>query len=288
METDQENPNRILYSVGSALLSTSGSETFIIVGGEEFGYQEGNAFEARFDYISGFTQFNSTTIIIADKLKSCLRAFDHITETTSPLMGSCVKSRELQPIERHFQPHSVIKDKRSITGIYLADQNSAHVLHIDLQTLESWILPNWPKSMEPSRLAYNTIGFDFFAIGPNFIAKYDDNADSFSVVAGSNYYRGDDNIGPSLFHWLTDLVLASYNVILVAEAISKEVKVINLSTGFIATVCISNLVNNEDNLLQICDFDFPQSLLIHNNTLLVGDSAKILALPSKLLVVTSY
>lgn len=283
METDHTDANHVLVSIGTALWSTDGSETFTIIGGEEFGYREGNASEALFADITGFIQFNSTTVIIADNENFCLRVFNRVTETTSALFGKCVKTRSLYRYELVFKPHSVIRDKMTATGIYVAESIMGTVMHMDLLTLITYrYLRSFGAASFHHGFAYNTIGFDFFTTGRHFIEKYDATTDSFSIIAGLLNTAGDEigGLHEARFNYPTGLMVASYNVFLIVDNGNRKVKVLDLNAGLVATLC-SDLVNSEFNLLQTCDCDHPRSLLVHNGSILIGDSTKIIALPGE-------
>ena len=92
MEPDCFRPGNILYSNRDTLKSLDPDRwapQSIAGRDRKSGYQEGKGFNARFNFMTSFYQFNSTTVVIADTSNDCVRTVNRITNMTSWVSGKC-------------------------------------------------------------------------------------------------------------------------------------------------------------------------------------------------------
>ena len=84
MEPDRFRPGNILYSNRDTLKSLDPDRwaPHSIAGRDrKSGYQEGKGFNAHFNFMTSFYQFNSTTVVIANTSNDCVRTVNRITNT---------------------------------------------------------------------------------------------------------------------------------------------------------------------------------------------------------------
>lgn len=142
IEQDAANESTIIYSDGGALkLLDNGGVTTItgvsVVPVGESTYEEGTRNRARFSQITGFTQLNATTIVVADSKNNCLRTVDRVTGSTSLLSGVCSSSAGFMngnlTTALFSEPFKMVSDNtKSI--IYLTDKSNSAVREINLIT----------------------------------------------------------------------------------------------------------------------------------------------------------
>mgnify|MGYP001803580349 CR=1 FL=1 len=88
MEFDRYRPGYLVYTDKHALMTSDGTTTHPIAGSPtQEGYREGVGAEARFNYISGFTQISEKHVVVADYNNHCLRLIDRTTHNTSVFSG---------------------------------------------------------------------------------------------------------------------------------------------------------------------------------------------------------
>ena len=95
MEVDTREANSIIFSSGYQVLryNTLEDRITVIAGNASVtGYKDGKGDEALFDFITGFTQMNSSTLVVADKYNHCLRLIELLTGRVSHYAGTCKTS----------------------------------------------------------------------------------------------------------------------------------------------------------------------------------------------------
>ena len=86
MEIDESDTDTLLLSTYRQLLTYNTHEnklTSIAGNSSTQGYRDGVGDEALFNLITGFTQINSSTVVVADKRNNCMRQIDRTTRRGS-------------------------------------------------------------------------------------------------------------------------------------------------------------------------------------------------------------
>lgn len=90
MEIDLYSPGSVVYTDKNSLKTSDGTSSKIIAGDTlKWEYIEGKGAEARFEFISGFTQLTDKRLVVADYYNHCLRLIDRSIGTTSAFSGQC-------------------------------------------------------------------------------------------------------------------------------------------------------------------------------------------------------
>ena len=90
IEVDVNNKTRLLYSDLNSVKVTDGNVSSLLAGAATYyGYKESDGEEARFYWITAFTQVNRSHVAAVDAGNNCLRWINRLTRATSPLVGQC-------------------------------------------------------------------------------------------------------------------------------------------------------------------------------------------------------
>lgn len=163
LEQDMTNPDQLVISTFESVSTLKkNGEPSMIVGGEEVGYGEKTTayFNAKFNYITGFRQVNTTHIIVVDKNNHCIRCIRRDTTSTYTLAGNCTKygfNDGLGKKARFSRPYNII-DGYYKNEYYLTDTRNDAVRLIttdpELQTASvTTLATNSTTIKQPSGIA---------------------------------------------------------------------------------------------------------------------------------------
>ena len=140
MERDKLQKENILFTDGNALKTTNGQTTSTIIGSaRESGYIDAKGEQARFNYITGFTQLDARRVVVVDNGNNCVRLIDRISRTAEPLAGRCGTYGNQDGIGNQALfagPWSVVRNKHVPGSLIVTDRYNNVLRAIQLSNNE--------------------------------------------------------------------------------------------------------------------------------------------------------
>lgn len=279
MEVDLLHSERLLFSDTHAFKVTDGATTSTIVGSGSAGYYESVGTSAKFSVITGFTQINSTSVLVVDNNNHCLRIFDRGVLRTSRFVGSCRSNGFRNGASALFTyPWSVIRDIRSTNKVLVSDCNNYAVRQVDLITRITITLISQSNGLSLSYvygLTFDTDGETLLITNNQLISQYNFTTQTLTTVAGSSSagFR-DGALSSAQFNQPLELIRLSSSVTLVAGYNYHRLRVVNSDTGLVQSICTGS-AGYTDGSAQNCLLKYPSSLLANGSTIYVGQYGRI-------------
>lgn len=282
IEVDALHSENILFSDNYVLKVTNGINTSTLVGYIRSGYSEGIGTSAKFTTITGFTQINGTSVIVADSGNHCLRVFDREVLRTSQFIGLCTSSGYRDGLSPLFSgPYSVIRDVRSSNKLLVSDHNNRAVRQVDLITrLTITIISESNGLTAPRGLTFDIYGVGLHISTYKSISLYNFTSQTLTTVTGGllRDFR-DGNLSSAQFDNPREMVVLSSSVTVVADHHNHRLRVVNSATGEVKSIHRATGRYAEDSTLKL-QLSFPLSLLkVNDSVIYVGHDYRIKTLP---------
>ena len=254
----------------------------------EDGYAEGVGQNARFNIIAGFIQLSPSKIIVLDTRNHCVRSVDRKTQATNVIAGVCTSEGYAENNATLFRsPRTIILDVKKPRQLIVTDRGNRALRTIDVKTHHvKTLFKNNDTSTETYQgiLQDPTTG-DIYLTFRHGIARFDYNTHTITHIAGSHTAGSILNnrlsyIQDILFYHPKELVSLGNGLILLADSYNHNLIVLNFTSGVGIPVC-SGLRGHVDGDLWSCQLWYPQSLLLANNTVYVGETGSIRAINSE-------
>ena len=274
MEEDWYRPGFILYSDGYALKTSDGSDTTIVAGSPtENNYREAVGVDARFESLTGFTQIADTRVVVADLGNSCLRQIDRASGITSVFSGQCESSGYVDGRRGKFKnPWSVIKDNQNSSQVLVTVNEAVRTVEINTGIIGTFVKSD---KLYFVRYMVQDLNGDMYLTVSNAIYRVVYGDKSLVFLTGSTRHKGyrDSTLLNSLFHNPFGMFVTAPGSVLVAEdGAYDHIRLVHTNSNRVTTV---NLCGDSDCLR------IPQSVLLTNDSLYVGQYRKILKFKCK-------
>ena len=269
MEFDWYRPGYLVYTDKHALMTSDGTPTHLIAGNStQEGYREGVGAEARFNYISGFTQISEKHVVLADNNNHCLRLIDRTTHNTSVFRGQH-KSHGYQNGRpgRFYFPWSVVIDRREKYQLLITDHWNKAVRTVDVKSQIEGTFVRSESLWAIIGITQDGRSGDLFVTALDALNRVTYTKRSVSLISrslgsNSNGYR-DNTLLNSLFYRPQELVFITPQTLLLANAYNLKLRMLDMKSDKVTTLNVKNSLSS------------PRSLLLTNNSLYVGQRKKI-------------
>lgn len=272
LEVDLYITGNILFMDELQVLTTDGSMTSVVAGGSE-GYIEGIGGEASFRQMRGFTQVNTSHVLVADSGNHCLRFINRITNKTSHYTGKCGTLGYRDGDDPLFDyPWGLTQHPTDSSKLYLSDHYNWAIRMIYLNNgICTTILArgglNRPMSLKFDRKKKNLV-----IANTHFIVRMSIETGEYRVSVGiSTGDRGhyDKSATTSYFHWPRDSIFISENVQLIIDHDNFRLRVLDLISDKIYSICTGAGTTKDGDITE-CGLFNPNALLYLDGYLYVG------------------
>ena len=269
MEVDQHKPGHIIYTDKNAVKTTDGTTVVLLAGNSlQGGYREGRGAEARFYFITGFTQISDKHVVVSDCFNRCLRLIDRTSGSTSQFSGQCQRKGYADGNPGLFDfARGIVVDLKNVSQLLLADEYNQAVRSVDVGTgaINTFARPglaNWYIRF----LTQDKGTGDLYVQAHSAIYKITYLGGKTSILAGSPNGKGfkQGTLLNSLFNGPHELIFVGPATLLVADANSNTVRLLDIHSDKVSLLYIS-----------IGHTNHPTALLLTNNSLYVGQRDKI-------------
>lgn len=261
LEMDRYIPGNILYSDMNDLETSNGqvSRTF------HLGLREA----------AGFHQVSTTIIIVIDVSDHCIYVVDRIKGGPQQYAGICGHSGYQDGITALFNyPLSIMQDlkKENLYIITDSQNNALRWLDISRQLPQvSTIVKSDSTLIRPQSATQDSRTGDLFVTVPHSVVRYDYATGKLETIAGSSQTGNNDgSLSSARFSSPFGIALLAYNQLVLADKKNNRLRLLDLNTNSVSTIC-----PREHSFSDICSLSYPQSIMIHGNTMYVVDQHKI-------------
>lgn len=280
LQEDLNGSGNIIAAFENAVVSiNSGGEIVETIAGSltDSGYYEGQRHLARFNQVQGIYQVNGTTVIVSDHGNSCLRKIERWTGQTSPYAGECETPSYVDGSlsEARFTKPVDLKPNGEV-GKFVVVEFDGRLRTVDIENGLVDTLIN---------LSGRYSGFTHFLyISPTEMYV----TANYGIITiendSGNWYSGgtvpgaiDANRTQSLYRDPQGIVSLTSNHLLLADKTNYKLRLISKS-GSVTSICTGTF-GADDGSVDTCTLSRPYSLLVSNDRLYVGETARISSLP---------
>lgn len=273
---DQYEDGNILLSDLHSLKTTSGRRLDSIAGKAlAHGYSEGKGQAARFKDITGFTQINSTAVIVVDSGNHCLRLVNRVTGDTKMYLGRCTQYGYSNGRNALLdQPRAIISDCKDRKTLLVTDSNNQAVRHIDI---EKRIASTFLKDSRLNRLygiTQEVLSGDIFLTTSAAIYQIQYKDKLLSLIAGSPTQMGykDGLFSDVRISDPCELILIDSGLkLVVADKNNNRLRVLDRRSNTSYSYCgLSS--RHTDLAAKPCSLDSPVSMMVSGGSLYVGEN----------------
>ena len=269
MESDRYRPGHIIYTDLYVLMTSDGTTTHLIAGNStQHGYKEGVGADARFDYISGFTQISERLVVVADTNNHCMRLIDRTTNNTSGFSGQCM-SRGYQDGHPGLfaTPWSVVMDQRDKNQLLITDSSNNAVRTVDVMSRAAGTFLKSDSLRYIRGITQEEKSCDLIVTAYHAVYRITYIQRTVTLISGgtgsnSRGYR-DSSLLDSLFYWPYELIFITPKTLLIADTWNNKLRLVDINSDQVTTLNVTNSLN------------LPASLLLTNHSLYVGQDEKI-------------
>ena len=248
-------------------MTSDGTTTHLIAGSSfQEGYREGVGAEARFRYITGFTQISEKLVVVADCSNRCMRMIDRTTNATSVFSGQCGSYGYQDGHPGQFSYiWSVVIDKRDKNQLLITDHWNKAVRTVDVmsQVVGTFVMSDSLRYI--IGITQEEKSGDLYVTADHAVYRITYTQRAVSLISGSpgtDGYR-DSTLLDSLFYNRYELIFTAPHVLLIADSLNNKLRLVHMNSDKVTTLNVTNSLN------------YPRSLLLTNNSLYVGHSMKI-------------
>lgn len=261
---------------GSSSTNLAGSAT-------QPGYQEGRADSARFYWISGFAQLNSTAVVLVDFSNHYIRLLDRQSLQTSTFVGECEKAGFRDGVDALFnEPHSIVKDAYFSYTLFLTDWGNDALRLISNSTRNTETLIQPSKGLKiPIGVSIDFLRQNLLIMNHHFMSIYNFTSQELHVIAGNiNSGDSDGSLEEARFNRPRELISLTPVVTLVADQHNHLLKLVNTANNSVTSICTGNW-NTIDGSVADCELLHPYSLLARDGLIYIGQKGAIRTLSCK-------
>lgn len=283
MELDLYVNNSILFSDGNCLKTTTNGVTSELVVGSatSSGYKEDVGDAARFTRITGFSQINSTHILIADLGNHCIRMLNRETKETSPFAGKCKESGFQDGVDSRFDnPYTIIRNPENLNQFVITDSNNNAIRVLDLNTTVVTTLLKTGYS-HPHGLSFAKNEKVLYFTQHHSIGRIDLNTRAIVNITGTGFPgRRNGRFNDASFSIPWGIIMLNDDILLLADSTNDLLRIVDKGQKWVRSICSGLGVSADDDLIK-CALNEPISLLHHNGVLYIGSQYKIRNITSK-------
>ena len=273
MEIDKSDTDTIILSTSQRLLifnTRDNTLTSIAGNSSAYGYRDGVGDEVWFNFISGFTQTNSRTVVVVDAYNNCLRQIDLSTRRVSHYAGVCT-SRGYEDgaadQAKFFYPWSVYVNKKNDTNIIVSDTGNKALREVSTITQRVITLMS-VAPYEPLAISWHPHNNSIIYISCECVVI---TVDMTSVSSGYNTLTSYVCTEYRESSWLNDIIFLTDATLLLADNSYGQLYVYNINTDTSYSICTGERDSVDGDISQ-CTLFNPLSLLRDNNHIYVGQN----------------
>lgn len=285
IQEDLHKPGHVLYNAFRSIRSAPLSDLLDleVIAGDYWtdGANDGIGYDVTFSWIAHFVQLNATTILIADSGSNhCLRLLDRETKRVSHFLGTCGTKGYRDGSDPLFDtPNGLLIDRENQNGVFLADMFNHVIRYIDLENRTAMTIEELRgKLVYPEYFVYNITqpaeGIQFFISNNYYIIsvtrKRSTNYES-NILAGVKNIMGhlDGRLSAARFDNLKQMVMVDPHTLVVAEAVSKDLRVVDTHSNRVSSLCFQGGSDKG------CSLMFPVGLALINGSIYIADNLDI-------------
>ena len=284
MEPDLFIKGNVLYTDKCALKTTDGVTSTTIAGHSTTCYHHFAAgLLARFQDLTGFRQISPSEVVVTDYGQHCLKLIDRTTLQVSRYAGYCGSAGYVTGTSaaRFYYPHSIISDIKRPGMLLVTDYGNDAVRHVNtLSSSAPHSVSNFYQSTSyldnPKGITQHPVNGDLYITNnDNEVWKVTYSSKSISKFAGaSSASFRDCDFSTSYFNYPRDIIFIADNKLLLADTDNQRLRVLNQQTSHTSSVCTGR-ASHIDGDMETCTLYWPQSLMVLNDTLYVGEYQRI-------------
>ena len=218
------------------------------------GFADGTGNETIYDQIRGFVQLNANEVVVNDAGNGCLRHLDRTTGKTSTFAGLCNRFDRTHKdgtfsaarfsnikfnIIRHHKRNSlfVLDGNNVIKELDLATKMVSSFLNIDSAGIRSLAIP-WHIFLDPSEE-------NFYLLTKALLAKINIATKAITLLTLATRLQGfqDGALSTAMLNSPSGLVFLNKDTILISDTSNRRLRVVNLITSTISSICTAPTVN---------------------------------------------
>ena len=257
------------------------------------GYVEGIGTNARYDGVSGFVQLNAEEVVVADSGNYCLRLLKRSNGQTSTFAGSCTNQGNVDGsfTSARFERIRDIVYHTGRNSLFIIDADNRAIRELDIATQTvSTLIQLRPTSFfgQPARLTLDPSEGNIYFSGSSMLAKVNIATKALTFLTPITSETGfkDGALPTAKINNPSELIFLNEDTILIADALNQRLRVIDLKTSSISSICKAPPPNPPDGVvfpdsvdgnIRTCGLRFPQSLLYRpeTNQILLGEFGSI-------------
>lgn len=194
--------------------------------------------------IFGFTQINSTYVVIVDHKQHCLWLLERSLEIFRELAGTCANSGFIDGKSGKFnQPMCAELDKLHTGKILITDRLNHALRSVDIATGEVSTVVN--GLYFPDGMSWN--GAHLLVINTNYIAEivWDIHGTATATILAGSRTRGLENgrFIDARFDGLKQITELRPNYFLVTDSGNKAIRLLDINSKKVLPVCVKNPCN---------------------------------------------
>ena len=280
IELDIINSDALLFSESYSLKTTDGATVSLLIGStNQSGYIEGFGHTVRFNSITDFTQINMSHIVVVDFGNNCLRWVLRKLHFTARLAGRCGVENGTADTQV-WSPYSVVKDPASRSHILISDPSSRKVKRLNLSTGTIAMFVS-EDLFYPLKIAVDPTEEFFFVTDLNHIIKYNLQLQRSTIfIQLKELGYADGPLEQARFTLPADLGFLDTDVMVLADRDNHRLRIVDTAESFVFSICVGKSTTR-DGPMQTCGIDSPNSLLVNNSVVYVGQKGAIRILTCK-------
>lgn len=282
IEEDITQNDAYLFADGSALKTFNYETSFqtIVVGdSSSHSYREGTGRQAEFDRITGFAQINITHVLVVDSNNHCIRMVDREMGKTTQFAGTCglagYESGNL--LDSQFDhPQQIIFNGPTA---FITDRDNSAIRQIDFQLGQVGIWKELPQP--PTGIVLVKSNSLFYVTTDTQILQINCNSKGIIALTRSTVPGfKDGSFDTALFTKPFSIGVISKSVLLVTEPSSNRLRVLNLLSRTVSSICNGNGDFSEVAVpIDRCEIEQPISMLkLRPTDIIIGTNTSELRL----------
>ena len=281
---DARFKNNLIFSEAHHLKTVNKKGTMVtwLVGRDE-GYANGIGKNARFRWLTGFLQLNSTHSILVDKYNHCLRWLERANNYVADYVGECENpgnSDGIGSAATLTNPSSLTRDANNDNRVFIAvksERDAIRILYLDTRKVETLDSSSSKPIFQDGVYAIVKDTSNAKAVlmtGNSSIARFQfpDSVTRISGAAESGFQDG--TLENALFNGTSSIVAIRRGVYIVADSENHRLRVVDLVSGKVSSIC-SGIAGYKPGTVAECNLDRPYALFYLEDTLYVGATERI-------------
>lgn len=273
MEADEFKTGQLIFSDGNSLKTTDGVSTWTIAGhARRWGSSDGVGSAARFVSITSFCQINATDVAVVDSNKAYLRRVDRSTNHTSQY-GQAVLVNPRSVFKDRITPSRMVVGIRAINPVQAFDGDQGPANHMSILSKSAQLEPLTSIAQDEHGNFLITTDNEIYILF--YYSQY------VQLLAGSGRFgHRDGPLQQSSFSTPSAILQLNDYEYLIADSSNHRLRILDMPNQLTSSLCVGRT--------NLCSVHNPQSLLIVNRTLYIGDKGTISFIKGNPMLTTLY